>query len=232
MDDLQQALLVALNAQSGMVLLFAFLGGVASSLLPCTVSMLPILIGYVGAYTANSKKAVLLQIILFILGFSLVLALLGLAASLLGKALGSLVGYYWYYVLGILAILMGFQLLEWIQLPLPQIIKKLPSGSAGSLITPLAMGAAFGATSSPCGTPFLTAILGFMSLEKNWLLGTTSLLCYALGQSVLLLIAGLFTGLVKHMATFRKVGWLITRLSGFVFVAAGVLLIAKVAGWF
>lgn len=230
MDSLFNSFLTALQHHSLTVLLMAFIGGVSSSLLPCTVGMLPVLIGYMGAYKAKSRLSVLRETVLFIIGFCLVLTTLGLTASLLGKAMAGLIGYYWYYVLGAVAILMGFQLLEWVQLPLPQLVKKLPSGQGG-FIAPLLMGAAFGATSSPCGTPFLTAILGFISHEKNWLLGAAALFCYALGQSVLLLIAGLCTGLVKHMAVFRQVGWMITRLSGVVFIGGGILLIAKAAGW-
>jgi cytochrome c biogenesis protein CcdA len=93
------------------------------------------------------------------------------------------------------------------------------------------MGAAFGAASSPSGTPFLTAMLGFISRENNWLLGGTSLFTYALGQSMLLLVAGLCTGLVKQMATLRRVGSVVTKLSASVFILAGVLLIAQAAGW-
>jgi cytochrome c-type biogenesis protein len=122
-------------------------------------------------------------------------------------------------------------LLEIIQLPLPQFVTKLPHSKPGVFLAPLVLGAAFGAASSPCGTPFLTGILGFISREQNWLLGGSSLFFYALGQSMLLLITGLFTGLMKQMALLRHVGSVITKLSATVFILAGVLLIAQAAGW-
>lgn len=214
-----------------MVLLLAFAGGVMSSLLPCTVGMLPVLVGYVGGYTESSRLAILRQILLFMIGFALVLTALGVLASLLGTAMAALVGASWYYFLGALAILMGLQLLEVIQLPLPQFVTRLPETSSGQWLAPILLGAAFGAASSPCGTPFLTAILGFISREKNWMLGGASLFSYALGQSMLLLLVGLFTGLIKQLAVFRRVGHVITRLSACVFVLGGVLLIAQAAGW-
>jgi cytochrome c-type biogenesis protein len=231
MEPLQSAFLHTLNAHSYRVLLLAFAGGVASSLLPCTVGMLPILIGYVGGYTETSKWAILRQIVLFMLGFALVLTALGIAASILGMAMAALVGHGWYYLLGAVAILMGLQLLEVIHLPLPQFVTRMPQSTPGKLLAPIALGAAFGAASSPCGTPFLTAILGFISREQNWLLGGLSLFCYALGQSMLLLITGLFTGLMKQMAVLRQVGSVITKLSAVVFILAGLLLIAQAAGW-
>lgn len=231
MPNLQSVFLQTLNAHSYGVLLLAFAGGVLSSLLPCTVGMLPILVGYVGGYTGNGKLAILRQILLFMLGFALVLTSLGIAASFLGMAMAALVGPLWYYLLGAVAVVMGLVLLDVIQLPLPQFVTRLPETGTGKFLAPLALGAAFGAASSPCGTPFLTAILGFISREQNWVLGGLSLFCYALGQSMLLLVAGLFTGLIKQMALFRKVGVVITRLSAGVFILAGLLLIAQAAGW-
>lgn len=229
MEYFQQLFFQSLNAHSSMVLVLAFAGGIISSLLPCTVGMLPVLVGYVGGYGQHSKWSVLQQILLFMLGFALVLTTLGVIASIVGVAMGAMVGNYWYYVLGIVAVVMGLQLLDIIHLPLPQFVTKLPESKPGQIIAPLVMGAAFGAASSPCGTPFLTGILGFISREANWVLGGFSLFAYALGQSMLLLVVGLCTGLVKEMATFRRVGGVVNKLSASVFILAGLLLIAQAA---
>jgi len=231
MPNLQSAISHSLNSHSYVGLLLAFVGGVLSSWLPCAVGMLPILIGYVGGYTENSKIAILRQIVLFMLGFALVLTVLGIVASLLGTLMAALVGPLWFYFLGAIAVVMGLVLLEVIHLPLPQFVTKLPQTGTGKWLAPLVLGAAFGAASSPCGTPFIAAILTFISREQNWVLGGLSLFCYALGQSMLLLVAGLFTGLIKQMAVFRRVGMVITRLSAIVFILGGLRIIAQVAGW-
>ncbi len=231
MDSLQATFYQSLGAHSYTVIFLAFLGGVASSLLPCAVGMLPVMVGYVGGYSQQSRWALLGQILLFMLGFALVLTALGIAASLLGTAMGAMVGAYWYYILGALAVVMGLQLLEAIHLPLPQLVTRMPETTGGRFLTPLVLGLAFGAATSPCGTPFLTGILGFISNEQNWVLGGLSLFAYAVGQSMILLVAGIFTGILKQMAALRKVGAFITRLSGVVFVLAGLLLIAQGAGW-
>lgn len=231
MEVLETAFFRTLNAESYTVILMAFAGGVASSLLPCTVGMLPVLIGYVGGYTEDSRLSVLRQISLFMLGVALVLTLLGILASLLGTAMAAMVGKGWYYFLGVVAIVMGLHLAGIINVPLPQAITRMPKTEPGKLLAPVILGAAFGAASSPCGTPFLTAMLGFISRGENWLLGGLSLFFYALGQSMLLLVVGLFTGFLKHMAILRHVGKVITWMSAVVFMLAGVLLIAQAAGW-
>jgi cytochrome c-type biogenesis protein len=231
-DSLAVSLSQMLTTHSLVVIVVAFLGGVVSSLSPCVVVMLPILIGYVGGYSEQSKLSVLRQILLFMVGFALVLTTLGVLAGFLGLMMSTMVGLWWYYVLGAIAILMGLQLMGWIQIPLPQFINKLPATESGRLLAPVILGAAFGAASSPCSTPFLTAILAFISKEQNWFLGGVSLFVYAFGQSMLLLVMGLFTGLLKQVALFRRVGSVMVKLSAIVFMLAGLRLIALAAGWF
>lgn len=223
--SLETLLTQSLSQHSVVVLGIAFIAGVVSSILPCTLSMMPLLVGYIGGYTAKSKWAVLLQILMFITGLALVMGVLGVAASLIGVAFGALVGSAWYYAIGILAILMGLQLLNIIQIPMPQTVKQFPETAPGKLLAPLLLGVTFGITASPCGTPFLAAILGFISHEKNILLGGLSLVSYALGQGTLLLFIGLFTGILKHIANLRHVGSVVTKLSALLFFVSGALLI-------
>ena len=70
-----------------------------------------------------------------------------------------------------------------------------------------------------------------MSTEKNFVLGGVSLFAYGVGQSMLLLIVGLFTGLIKHIARLRQVGSVMNTLSGIIFILGGLLLIAQGLGY-
>jgi cytochrome c-type biogenesis protein len=220
----------SLNSQSAMVIALAFMGGVASSFLPCTIAMLPVLVGYVGGYSEDSKLAVFIQVSLFITGLAITMTILGIIASLLGITFGTIIGGAWYYIIGLLAIVMGLNLLGVFHIPLPQFITKHPDTQASKIIAPLLLGVTFGLASSPCGTPFLAGILGLISSEHNLLIGGASLFCYALGQSALLLVVGMFTGLLKHIATLRQVGNVINKLSAIVFIGVGLIIIATGAG--
>ena len=58
------------NTNSGqfelMMLLASFLGGVIASISPCSLAMLPIIIGYIGGYSKETPAKTLLQMIIFI----------------------------------------------------------------------------------------------------------------------------------------------------------------------
>jgi cytochrome c-type biogenesis protein len=220
------------RAALGIVAL-SFAGGVVSSLLPCTLSMLPLMVGYIGGFGGESKLEALKRSVLFILGLALVLSVFGVLASLLGVTFGAWVGEAWYFAMGALALLMGLQLLGVLHLPLPAIFKRLPDVATqqGRWFAPLLLGMAFGASASPCGTPYLTGLLGFISHTQNVLLGGISLFAYALGQGVLLLAAGLFTGVLRHIARIRRVSGPINLMSGVLFVLSGLMLIGAGAGW-
>lgn len=214
----------------------SYLSGVASTLLPCCIGMLPILIGYMGGYAdVDNREQVLIQCVCFVMGLATIMTVLGILATSLGLTFGALTGPWLFYGAGTIAVLMGLKLLGIITIPLPQLVKTLPeSGIQHSglkrFIAPYIMGLTFGAAATPCGTPFLAGILGMLSTTKNVVLGGASLFAYACGQGTLLIIAGLFTGLLKHIAIMRHVGQTINQLSGVVFLLGGSLLILEGAG--
>ncbi len=234
--DLQALFQAALAEQSLLLIALSFVGGVASTLLPCTIAMLPILVGYMGGYAETSNKwDVLIQVILFVVGLSIIMTLLGLIAGVMGITFGAWAGSWWYYGAAAIAILMGLVLLDILHFPFPQFIKQLPESGTGKqgvarYIAPILLGMAFGAASSPCGTPFLAGIIVLISQVKNFLLGGASLFAYALGQGVLLVTVGLFTGLLKHQAQLQRVGTVITKMSAIVFILAGIILILEGSG--
>ncbi len=225
-------------AMWGWIILAAYGGGVVSTLLPCSVAMLPILVGYVGgmADTRNPAK-IATSIALFVVGVSITLAVFGTVAALLGLTFGAWVGQWSQWLVAIISIIIGGQLLNWWQLPVPQWLTQLPgatntapSNPLKKVLLPIALGMVYGAASSPCGTPFLAGILTLISQTGAVVLGAVSLFAYGLGQGTLLLAAGLFTGLIKRMAVIRQVGSALTLLSGLVFMLLGLFFALEALG--
>jgi cytochrome c biogenesis protein CcdA len=83
-----------------------------TSLSPCTLSVLPLTIGYIGGYDQGRSRAALVRDALaFSLGLATTLAALGTGASLAGKAYGQ-IGAGLPIGASLVAMLMGLNLLE------------------------------------------------------------------------------------------------------------------------
>lgn len=196
-----------------------FMTGLVTSLTPCMLSMLPITIGYIGGYEAKSRLQAAAQSTWFAFGLATTLAGLGIFAATVGKVYGQ-IGTGLPILVSIIAILMGLNLLEALPLQFPSwggtdwISQDLPQGFRAYLI-----GLSFGLVASPCSTPVLAVLLGWVTSTKDLILGAILLLSYAAGHVTPLILAGTFTASIKKILEIR-------RWSGWINPASGVLLIA------
>ncbi|EKE02547.1 MAG: hypothetical protein ACD_20C00363G0013 [uncultured bacterium] len=205
-----------------------FLGGIITSLSPCTLGLLPIIIGYVGGCSENSNKKTAIQITFFVIGLSLVLTALGITAAIAGKAFGFHANPIWAIVMASLILIMGLSLLEIIEIPMPSIIKQMPQNKGNSLVLyPLLIGAAFAFASSPCSTPVLAGIMAYTSLKANIIFGGLLLFFFSLGQGVVLVIAGLSTSLFKRISYFKSISGYFVKFSGIILIIAASYIYLK-----
>jgi len=73
--------------------LLAFVAGVLTSFTPCSLSSIPLIIGYVGCTgQKNTKKAFRLSLT-FAIGSAVTFTILGVIASLAGKLMGTSAGW-------------------------------------------------------------------------------------------------------------------------------------------
>ncbi len=199
-----------------------FLAGLLTSLTPCMLSMLPITIGYIGGYEAKNRLQAAAQSTWFALGLATTLAGLGIIAAGFGKVYGQ-VGIGLPIIVSVIAILMGLNLLEALPLQLPSfggtdwISAELPQG-----VRAYCIGLSFGLVASPCSTPVLASLLGWVANRQDLVLGAALLLAYTAGYVAPLILAGTFTASIKKILELRRWSAWINPVSGVLLVGFGV----------
>jgi cytochrome c biogenesis protein CcdA len=202
-DQWLEALGTAIRSNFWLAPLLAILAGVLTSFTPCSLSSVPLVIGYVGGYAGNDVKKAFRYSLVFCLGMAVTFSVLGTIAALMGRLMQA-AGSWWYIVLGVLMVLMALQTWEIIYI-IPQntaISKNKKKGYIGAAITGL-LGGLF---ASPCATPVLIVLLAMVAEKGNLVWGIMLLLLYSVGHSVLIMIAGTSVGFVKKLSASEKYG--------------------------
>lgn len=200
-----------------------FLGGLLTSLGPCSLSLLPVTLAYLAGFSAERGQRPWLRSGSFAAGIVASLVMLGLFSGLLGRIYGQIPGLVPTLV-AVLALLMGLNLLGLLRLPLPagpdpdRWRRLVPAPLA-----PLAAGLAFGLAATPCTTPILAVLLGWMAQTGRPLVGMMLLTSFGAGQVMPLLLAGTAAASLPKLLTLRRVGQWVPPISGVVLVATGAL---------
>ena len=85
MNNLLQALSNLINENILLAPVFCLIAGAITSFMPCSLSTLPLVLGYVGANNAKDAKHSFKLSLMFALGMTITGTVLGVTASLFGR---------------------------------------------------------------------------------------------------------------------------------------------------
>ncbi len=203
MSEILEFLAIMIKESVWLAPFFALFAGVLTSLTPCSLSTIPLVIGVVGGSGPKDTKRAFRLSLTFAIGTAITFTVLGSLASLAGNLIGTSATW-WYLILGILMVLMALQTWEIFQfIPSTYFISKnTRKGYIGALIA----GILGGIFSSPCSTPVLIALLAMVAGRGSIVGGILLLLLYSVGHAVLAIIAGTSIGFVQKLSNSKKYG--------------------------
>lgn len=216
-------------------LLAAFGAGFLSFVSPCVLPVVPGYLSFVsgasmeelasGDSTAGRRWAIMIDILAFVLGFSIVFVALGASATAVGSFLLSKLSLL-SKIAGVLVIVLGLHMIGVFRFKTLYQEKRFHQqskrvGPVGSLLVGLAF--AFGW--SPCIGPILGGILAYASTQETVGQGMVLLAFYSAGLGVPFIIAGLsMDAFFRMTGRFKKHFRAIEVTSGVLLISVGVLI--------
>lgn len=223
------AVFFATNTNVLVLFLVSFIGGLIASISPCSLAMLPLIIGYVGGYSKEKTTTTFFQMLLFVFGTAIVFSVIGIICAVTGRVFVS--SSYFALIVSSILMIMGLKLTGILDFEIPVIIKEMPQNATGSrIVYPIILGAVFALIGTPCSTPILAGIMAFASLGANIINAVIMLFLFALGQGLIIIIAGVLTSQLKNMQKLHKFAEALMKICGILLIFVSIYIFYKIFG--
>lgn len=226
MTEILNALAQLIQKSVWIAPLLCLAAGVITSFTPCSLSSVPVVIVYVGgAAGGNQKKAFRLSLTMA-LGMALTFGVFGTLASVLGHLLHG-IGMWWHLLLGAIMILMALQVWGGIRL-IPDHHCHTAATTKKGYLGAVAAGVLSGVFASHCATPVMIALLALAAESGSALWGIFLLAVYAVGHSILTVVAGTSYSTVEKWLNdpaYEKISRRLRNVLGLVILIIGILMI-------
>lgn len=225
---MERAINRELGKGSFLLFLLVFLAGFLTSLTPCVYPVIPIVMGYMGTRSGGSKLKGFYLSLFFVLGMSLVYAVLGVIAASTGSMMGlSFQNPVVVIFVAAIFIAMGLSMAGLFDIPVPsKLSARLQGRHSSEWIGALLIGGVSGLVAAPCVGPVLIAMLSWISQTGNVFLGFWLTFVFSLGMGIIFILAGTFSGVLAALP--RGGRWMekIKHFFAFLLMAGGIYLIS------
>lgn len=207
----------------------AFIAGIISFLSPCILPIIPGYLAYLGGTTVSEssghRKEIFLNSVFFVLGFSVIFAILGIILNTVLSAVAFDARIWFGRVGGILIIVFGLYLAKLIHIPFLEREYKFNVGAGkirSKYVSSFTFGAAFAAGWTPCVGAILGGILTLAVVQPGS--AFFLLLAYAIGLGIPFLLVGAFAASAQgFVSRHAKSMEYFSVAFGYILIAIGVL---------
>jgi thiol:disulfide interchange protein DsbD len=164
--------------------------------------MIPVTITFIGGSSGGKRGHAARLSVVYVLGMTLIYTVLGVVSALLGKTFGSFTRDPWIYGgVGLLILVFGVFMLDLLTIPVPGFFSGVQTAGArrGGYGGAFLIGLAAGFVAAPCTGPVMALLLVYVGRTRDVLWGGTLLFVFALGLGMLLLLVGIFSGLLASL---------------------------------
>ena len=209
-------------------IIVAFIGGLVSFLSPCMLPIIPGFLTYLAGTSLgesqSKRKDIFLNSLFFVLGFSLIFAILGVLLNSILATVAYDVQVWLARIGGGIIIFFGLYLVGLIQIPFLEREYKFKVGGKfkSKYLTSFLFGSALAAGWTPCVGVAFGSILGIAAIKPG--IAFYLLLSYSIGLGVPFLLVGLFTSQASNF--IAKVTIRYANLFKYINIIFGIILIA------
>jgi len=221
-------------------IIVAFIAGIVSFVSPCVLPLIPGFLAYLSGTSSGQQGArlkIFLNSVAFVLGFSVIFALLGVLLNTVLERVSYSVQTWLSRIGGVIIILFALYILGLIKISFLDREHKIAVKRKFSVTyaTSFVFGAAFAVGWTPCVSAILGSVFALAVTKPG--LGFVLLISYALGLGIPFLLVGLFTTqalkIINKSATVLKYFNIVV---GILLLILGILVFTNklniVANWF
>lgn len=229
MEPLFESVNGMMSGGTFLVLIASFIWGILSIVLsPCHLTSIPLIIGFVDSTEVKTTRRRFVLALLFSVGILLSIALIGVITASAGRIAGDIGSWSNWLAAAVFAII-GLSFLDVVPLNFNGLsvvpIKK--KGRRAALLIGLIFGVALG----PCTFAFMAPVLAvtFAKESNSLFVNALILTAYGVGHSLLIVLAGTFTGTLKkylewnskkgHSERVKKVAGILLLIGALYFLA-------------
>ena len=225
---LSETLKAQLAAGSLSSIFVVFAAGVLTSFTPCVYPMIPVTVTYIGGAAGGNRRRAVGLSVTYVLGLAGMYAALGVAAAMLGKIFGEFTRSPWVFgAVGLIIAGLGLGMLGVFTIPALMTGLQGQGARRGGFLGAALMGVAAGFVAAPCTAPVLGLLLAYVGQTRNVVWGGSLLCVFALGLGLLLMLLGIFSGLLTSLPKAGRWMDLIKKGFGFAMIAIGVVFLWK-----